>query len=661
MLYVLNLRNEGWEWTDAFLFASMIASTDALAVTAIMKDGSGPESLVILAEGESLFNDATSIVFFDLFWPRFKDSIDGTLKSEPVPTVVGKMALEVLWLATGGALIGIAGGIITRILFKFLQNRQGHTPVGEVGITVGISYLCYYCAESVVGVSGVIAVVVYGLYGASTTQWDISASARESNVFNSFWDVTQLLTNGIVFFFAGASATNFFYRCEEDLFDGPNEDAWTTILGWLPGVYVGIFVLRFLEIAVVSPIVGLFGFKLNLQEMIFMSLAGLRGALALILAQELLQYEFPDQEDNDFKAERKVRAQSALWVCGFVLLTLLINAPGIPFLLKICGLETLSPLQIKYRKKSEDALNEYTQSTLEEMKSDSLTVVHGINWKLVEDFVYGREEDAAKPLKKPVFEHGAKGIIDRRWRLVESLSKPPSVPLLRGGSHAVPERKSLDAQYKGAQGQEAPFGGSFHEETALLGQQEQGRKTQPIISTGARVDSSSAASTGQTRTNSVVMVSSTGSGIQMLEQSAELPQQIKIYMETAQYPVKESTHKFFASQSYFNLVRRKTDLPSLWQRAGNSSMASKSESSFKVPVRPRSSAKSQMLTDSNLTAGLLEAELSGQDDDDVAFRNQTLTEARFRMLMGLKKYFQQRRTSGFLSPQVSNPSLCALG
>lgn len=38
MLYGLNLKDT-WTWTDAFLFATMIASTDAVAVTAIMKEG----------------------------------------------------------------------------------------------------------------------------------------------------------------------------------------------------------------------------------------------------------------------------------------------------------------------------------------------------------------------------------------------------------------------------------------------------------------------------------------------------------------------------------------------------------------------------------------------------------------------------------------------
>lgn len=39
MLYIFNLRNLGWMWQDAGLFAAMVASTDAVAVGALLKKG----------------------------------------------------------------------------------------------------------------------------------------------------------------------------------------------------------------------------------------------------------------------------------------------------------------------------------------------------------------------------------------------------------------------------------------------------------------------------------------------------------------------------------------------------------------------------------------------------------------------------------------------
>lgn len=42
-LYLFGLQNQGWYWQHAALFAAMSASTDAVAVGAILKSGAGSE------------------------------------------------------------------------------------------------------------------------------------------------------------------------------------------------------------------------------------------------------------------------------------------------------------------------------------------------------------------------------------------------------------------------------------------------------------------------------------------------------------------------------------------------------------------------------------------------------------------------------------------
>lgn len=49
-----------WHCRDADVACSaMLASTDALAITAVLRRAGGPESLITLMEGESLLNDAS--------------------------------------------------------------------------------------------------------------------------------------------------------------------------------------------------------------------------------------------------------------------------------------------------------------------------------------------------------------------------------------------------------------------------------------------------------------------------------------------------------------------------------------------------------------------------------------------------------------------------
>ena len=61
-------------------------------------------------------------------------------------------------------------------------------------------------------VSGVIAVVVYGLYGSATAKWGLSPKVAESGIFDDFWDTIGFAITGMVFFFSGVSCVNFLVR-----------------------------------------------------------------------------------------------------------------------------------------------------------------------------------------------------------------------------------------------------------------------------------------------------------------------------------------------------------------------------------------------------------------------------------------------------------------
>lgn len=49
LLYGLDMRDSGWTWSHGFLFATMVASTDAVAVTAILKQGINLIDLVLVS------------------------------------------------------------------------------------------------------------------------------------------------------------------------------------------------------------------------------------------------------------------------------------------------------------------------------------------------------------------------------------------------------------------------------------------------------------------------------------------------------------------------------------------------------------------------------------------------------------------------------------
>lgn len=61
-------------------------------------------------------------------------------------------------------------------------------------------------------VVGVIAVAVYGLYGAATNKWDISLKIEAHGAFDAFWETMAFIVNGIIFFYSGVACINFIVR-----------------------------------------------------------------------------------------------------------------------------------------------------------------------------------------------------------------------------------------------------------------------------------------------------------------------------------------------------------------------------------------------------------------------------------------------------------------
>ena len=57
--------------------------------------------------------------------------------------------------------------------------------------------------------SGVISVVVFGLYGNWTSKWGMLSSSEESGAFDSVWDTITFSANGLVFFWSGIAAINY--------------------------------------------------------------------------------------------------------------------------------------------------------------------------------------------------------------------------------------------------------------------------------------------------------------------------------------------------------------------------------------------------------------------------------------------------------------------
>jgi CPA1 family monovalent cation:H+ antiporter len=171
-------------WPEAFALGAIVAPPDAVAATSILQRVGVPRRIVTILEGESLLNDATALVTYRL-------AVAAALTGTFVPA--GALA-SFLVIAAGGIAIGLVVGWVAAQLRIRLHDTS-------VGITVSLltPFAAYLAAERL-GVSGVLATVVTGLYvgrrlGQLTSEQRVTASA--------VWQMITFLLTGLLFTLVG--------------------------------------------------------------------------------------------------------------------------------------------------------------------------------------------------------------------------------------------------------------------------------------------------------------------------------------------------------------------------------------------------------------------------------------------------------------------------
>ncbi|KAK9840543.1 hypothetical protein WJX81_000451 [Elliptochloris bilobata] len=391
LLYVFGLSNLGWRWEHAAMFSAIIASTDAVAVSAVLKSAGAPVQLQVMMEGESLFNDATAIVLFQVFFNQLKQQESQT---PDMWHQLLNLAQKITWLSIGGVGVGLAMSLLTRLMLKFI-HRRGHKGPEQLTLTIAMAYLTYYFGQ-LAGVSGVIAVVVLGLGGSATGKWSMSAHIVESGTFDVFWDTISFAVNGIVFFYAGCSSVNFFWRSSQEIYEDEGTLHALATLWRLPLLYLAVLGVRGLCILLLNPLFKLAGTAMSWSEIIFTTVGGLRGAISLILVQQVVTESAPGQEDQ------KVTAELAMWTSGVVVCTLLINAPLLPLVLHWTGLARISPVKGRLRAKAVRSLRRFTEHAVVDLEHDTGEMMRGGDWTAVRQFVdlADRLDSFAPPSKK---------------------------------------------------------------------------------------------------------------------------------------------------------------------------------------------------------------------------------------------------------------------
>ncbi|XP_069103686.1 Na(+)/H(+) exchanger protein 7-like [Argopecten irradians] len=252
------------ELIPCLVFSAIIVAVDPVAVLAIFQEIGVNNVLYFLVFGESLLNDAVTVVLYNTM-KEFNEMPSVTTDQ----VFLGLAAFFVVSL--GGLFIGIIFGVLTAIVTKYTV----HVRVVEPLAVFVLAYISYLIAE-LFHFSGIISIIGCGLVQAQYAFHNIS---QKSHTTIKYFSKMQSSTSDcIIFLFLGIALFS------PNLFDSKN---------WHPGFILWTLFLcllyRFLVVFVLTYFVNKTNRmrRIDREEQFIMAYGGLRGAVAFSLVNLL--------------------------------------------------------------------------------------------------------------------------------------------------------------------------------------------------------------------------------------------------------------------------------------------------------------------------------------------------------------------------------------
>ena len=258
----------GLSWPVAFVLGAILSPTDPVAAEAVFRRLGVPERVGTIVGGESLVNDGTGLVAFRV----------------AVGVATGATAFSFADAGLNLLLVG-GGGILVGLLLAFailpLWARLKDASI-QITFSVLIPYGVYILAEEVLHVSGILAVVAYGLtQGWRAPRLFADASTRIQAI--SFWGVLVFVLEAMLFVLLGQQLPS--------ILGNLGEYTVGKVLLYAALVYLAVLGVRsafFFTVPYLHPVFDrLFRsryLRATWREYLVMSWSGMRGAVSLAAA-----------------------------------------------------------------------------------------------------------------------------------------------------------------------------------------------------------------------------------------------------------------------------------------------------------------------------------------------------------------------------------------
>ena len=183
---VANYIIPGFSLALGFVLGGIVSPPDAVSAGAILKFVKVPKSISSILEGESLLNDASSLIIF-----RFAMIAVATEQF-----IFSKAVSSFSWMIIGGVAIGLFIGWLFMKAHKYLPTDSNT----DIVLTLLTPYIIYLAAEEVHS-SGVLAVVSGGLLLSNNRHRFLASKSRLQGI--NVWESFCFILNGLVFMLIG--------------------------------------------------------------------------------------------------------------------------------------------------------------------------------------------------------------------------------------------------------------------------------------------------------------------------------------------------------------------------------------------------------------------------------------------------------------------------
>ncbi|XP_025119086.3 sodium/hydrogen exchanger 8 isoform X2 [Bubalus kerabau] len=250
--------------TDSFAFGSLISAVDPVATIAIFNALHVDPVLNMLVFGESILNDAVSIVLTNTAEGLTRKNMSDVSGWQTFLQALGYF----LKMFFGSAALGTLTGLISALVLKHIDLRK--TPSLEFGMMIIFAYLPYGLAEGI-SLSGIMAILFSGIVMSHYTHHNLSPVTQI--LMQQTLRTVAFLCETCVFAFLGLSIFSFPHKFEISFV------IWCIVLV-LFGRAVNIFPLSYL--------LNFFrDHKITPKMMFIMWFSGLRGAIPYALSLHL--------------------------------------------------------------------------------------------------------------------------------------------------------------------------------------------------------------------------------------------------------------------------------------------------------------------------------------------------------------------------------------